>query len=282
MKRIAMISLAAGALLPLAAAAAHEPRVAPAPAPGMSWQHAPAHGAMPHHRPGPGMHARPLPGPHCQHPCRVFERRIDGPMGHNVTKRIIRRHHGINTYPGYHRIDRGFVVPHHWWGPQFHVMNWGGYGLPQPMHGRRWVRYYDDALLIDGYGRVHDGRWGMKWDDWEQEWAYDDRGIPVYVGNGDFHPGPQDYAWVEGQGGAYAHHGYGYPGYGYGYGHAYGYGAGMVITETTTTTAPTVIAETVYEDVEIVETARKRVHRPKAKRYRPKPRPAPVLPGERG
>jgi Ni/Co efflux regulator RcnB len=276
MKRIAMLSLAASALVPAAAAAeGPEPHVAPAP-----------HGAMSHHGQRQ-MHAMPGHPPRCtgaQHCSVRIKKRMHGPMARSHGDRVIRHHGIINGYPHYRRIDRGFVVPHLWWGPQFHVMNWGGYGLPRPMHGGRWIRYYDDALLIDGYGRVHDGRWNMKWDEWDREWAYDDRGVPVYVGNGDFVPGEEDYAWVEGQGGAHAQgHGYG-GGYGHqGYVYAYpawGYSHGMVITETTTTSAPTVVAETAYE--EVVESAPRRVYRAKPKRHRAKPRPAPALPGERG
>lgn len=159
-------------------------------------------------------------------------------------------HHVINQFPHYRRVDRGFVLPQFWWGPAFHIGNWGAYGLPQPMHGSRWVRYYDDALLIDGYGRVHDGRWGMKWDEYADEWGYDERGIPIYVGNGDFHPDEEDYAWVEGQDG-YAEGAYGHAGYGYGY--------GAVVTETTVTTSPTVITETHYVDE--VTTSSRRPHR---------------------
>lgn len=148
-------------------------------------------------------------------------------------------------------------------------MNWGNYGLPQPMHGGRWVRYYDDALLIDPYGRVPAGRWGMRWDEYGDRWDYDDRGIPAYVGNGDYHPGDRDYAWVEGPHGppqGYGHHqqAYGYPGY--------GYGGGMVVTETTVTTSPTVIYKTVYEDVEHSAPKRKHVSRVKARRIASKTR----------
>lgn len=122
----------------------------------------------------------------------------------------IRHHRGTRNYSRYHRINRGFALPQAWWGPQYQIHNWHGYGLPQPIHGGRWVRYYDDALMIDGHGRVHDGRWGMGWDRWQDEWSYDDRGVPVYAGNGDYYPDDEDYAWAGRQGGAYAGNGYGY------------------------------------------------------------------------
>jgi Ni/Co efflux regulator RcnB len=186
----------------------------------------------------------------------VIVRRGDG---------MIRRHHGINRHADYRRIGRGLALPQHWWGPRFHVTNWGNHGLPQPMHGGRWVRYFDDALLVDRYGRVHDGRWGMSWDDYDDQWDYDDRGIPVYVGNGDYHPDDEDYAWVDGRQGPAGAYGYGPHQQAYGY-PAYGYGGGMIVTETTVTTSPTVVVKTVYEDV--VPSAPQRSYRAKSKSRR--------------
>ncbi len=208
---------------------------------------------------------------------------------HRGGDRMIGTHHVINRYPHYRRVDRGFAIPQYWWGPAFHIGNWGQYGLPQPMHGRRWVRYYDDALMIDSYGRVDDGRWGMRWDEYGDEWGYDDRGIPVYVGNGEYHPDEEDYAWVEGQEG-YGQ-GYGFEGreaYGYG-GHqqvytypGYGYGYGAVVTETTVTTSPTVIEKTYYVEEEVVKAPR-RTHRSKHRRSKTVPcKCPPVSYGEKG
>jgi Ni/Co efflux regulator RcnB len=202
------------------------------------------------------------------------------------------RHHGINRHRNYKRIDRGFTLPHIWWGPRFHVQNWGMYGFSQPMHGRRWVRYYDDALLIDHAGRVHDGRWGMNWDQYGDRWAHDDQGVPYY--DEEYEDG--DYASDEGEDRPYpghhgsppppcAHacapvHGYGYgSGYGHGYAYPYGYGYGwmhggmVTITETTVhAAAPQTVTETVYIE--------KRVKtKPRRSYKRAKPRPQP---GERG
>jgi Ni/Co efflux regulator RcnB len=116
---------------------------------------------------------------------------------HGANRVIVRRHgggdmrmgghHRNRNYSGYHRIDRGFVLPQAWWGPRYGISNWSAYGLPQPIHGGRWVRYYDDALMIDSYGRVHDGRWGMSWDDRDDRWSYDDRGAPYRGGDDDYY-----------------------------------------------------------------------------------------------
>jgi Ni/Co efflux regulator RcnB len=194
------------------------------------------------------------------------------------------------------RINRGGIVPSFWFGPQFVVRNWGGYGFPQPMHDRRWVRYYDDALLIDRSGRVHDGRYGMDWDRYGDDWDYDDRGIPVYSGDydDDYRDGrdryddddyDRDERYGRGDrrgpvyGGGHASPapacpGPCRPGYGGAYGYGYGYGYGpMIVTETTTTTttAPVVESRTYYE-YERVKV------RPKARRAAPRARckcPAP-------
>jgi hypothetical protein len=190
---------------------------------------------------------------------------------------------------GFHRFGRGHVVPHHFRGRQFFVNNWHSFGWPAPMPGGQWIRYYDDALLIDRDGRVMDGRYGWDWDgrggrgdhdgdryedDYEEDYAeadhhrggdYDrddwdeerhggrrgDRVVRVYR-NGERGDCRSDCGPVVRHLPPPPPH----PGYGYGYGQAYGYGYGagcacgpVVITETTTTTAPVVETRTYYETV---------------------------------
>lgn len=316
MKQLALMMLAASALAP-ASAIAQQRTVAPP----VKWEDTPkaqmrmpaGHAPMAHaptaHRPRGGQshvvppHVRGNPPVVVQHHGPVHVRNNQRMRVHHSGNRMARRgHHGFKNYSNYRRIDRGFVLPQPWWGQGYHIQNYPMYGLPQPIHGGRWVRYYDDALMIDHAGRVHDGRYGMAWDEWEDQWAYDDRGVPVYSGDGDFYPGDEDYAWVEGEGGGYTdgyEHGYGQDqgyaygacpqacayqpaysyGYGQGYGHGSGYGAGMVVTETTVTTAPTVVTETwVEEEVVYEQQARKpRKYRAKPRYHRPRPQP-----GERG
>lgn len=144
------------------------------------------------------------------------------------------------------RVDRGFIMPPYWMEPQFDVRDWDDYGFAAPTPDERWIRYYDQALLVDRYGRVIDVRHDVDWEEHREAWAHDPRGVPVYVGDGDFYPDAEDYAYVEGYGEeAYADEGYyedeydhayggtGYPPYGYGYGYGWG---GVTITETTVTT----------------------------------------------
>jgi Ni/Co efflux regulator RcnB len=222
-----------------------------------------------------------------------------------------RMNHHSRRFGHVRRIGRGGMLPHFWFGPQFHVRNWAVLGFPQPMHGRRWVRHYDDAYLIDGDGRVHDSRHDWDWDRDRDHWDERD-GIPVYVGDGDFEPGEWDYEWAEGwERGDYRDEyaeddgderrgpprqhcgnpctrtyggpprGYGQGGYGgYGYGY-YGWGP-VIVTETTVTTAPVVEMRTYYETVteEVSVAPRKRRS---CRCARPAPRPVPrPRPGERG
>jgi Ni/Co efflux regulator RcnB len=203
------------------------------------------------------------PGPHRE---RVVVRRRmdhDGPHHAGPGPMIEHRgpHHGAPA--GHFRIERGHRVPGYWMHPRFHIQDFGRYGFYQPMWGGRWIRYYDDALLVDPYGQVIDGQWGMKWDEYDHDWRRGDDGIPEYVGDGDYYPDDEDYAWAEGRDGYAGHHGYGQGGYGY----HYPQGAGaIVITETITTTAPTVTEKVWYEDVHQKRPAKKRKPRLKGER----------------
>jgi Ni/Co efflux regulator RcnB len=198
----------------------------------------------------------------------------------------------------YRHIQRGGFVPNRWWGPNVQVRNWQMYGFPQPFAGGRWIRYYDDALLIDGSGRVYDSRPGWDWDRYGDRWSYGDDGVPFYgdeddddyrserreyverYDHRDMGPGPQVRERVYMQ---QAPMPMGPPpcanvcGGGYGY----GYGAGPVlVTETTITEAPVVEQRTIvtYETVRVPVRHRRHVVRCGCRRAAP---PPPVY-GERG
>jgi Ni/Co efflux regulator RcnB len=97
------------------------------------------------------------------------------------------------------RLRRGGFIHPFWFGPQFYIQNWQGYGFADPGEDRRWVRYYDDAYLIDQGGRVVDSREGLDWDQYGERWETED-GIPSYYGRNEYQPGEEDYAYVEEQG----------------------------------------------------------------------------------
>ena len=136
-----------------------------------------------------------------------------------------------------------------WLGPQFQINNWQAYGFAQPAAGQRWVRYYDDAYLIDANGRVVDTRYGSRLGSAWRALVDAERHSPLSrdaassIPTSAIMPGSSNMA---GQAG-YAPAGYGYSGnsqgcggytYGYGCGGYGGYGVAYpIIIETTTMAA---------------------------------------------
>jgi len=85
------------------------------------------------------------------------------PGGHNYsnfryyhqTMRADRRFRGpaYNRPPGwyYQRWSFGQILPSLFWGQQYWLTDFDAYDLPPPPPGAVWVRYGNDALLIDRY-----------------------------------------------------------------------------------------------------------------------------------
>jgi hypothetical protein len=219
--------------------------------------------------------------------------------------------HAMGGMKGWKHFGRGHILPPHFRNRQFFVHNWQSFGWPAPMPGGNWVRYYDDALLIDGYGRVVDGRYGWDWDRRGGHSAYDDGGYDEGYAGSDYRDDEyrdgDDYGYDgDGCGGGNGcgpvahvpppprHPGYGH-GPGYGSGYSYGYGAGcacgpVVVTETITTTAPVMETHTYYETVTEHRSAPRRHYKKPVVRHYTKPvarrsvKPAyrAPRPGERG
>lgn len=112
-----------------------------------------------------------------------------------------------NRYPDYRAIQRGGTLPGYFASPRYDIADYDDYGFSRPAKGLRWVRYYDDALLVDRSGRVLDGRYGMDFDRYGDDWGYDDRGIPAFAGDlysgstyaddgGDYN-GTRDSGWAQ-------------------------------------------------------------------------------------
>ncbi|MEA2998238.1 MAG: hypothetical protein QOK17_71 [Sphingomonadales bacterium] len=181
------------------------------------------------------------------------------------------------------RIGRGGMLPPMWWGPQFQIGDWGMYGFPAPVSGGRWIRYYDDALMVGPDGRVMDGRYGWDWDRYQDRWGYNDDGVPMARDDEGYGRDRDDDEWAEGderQGPPppprAMHRGYGYGG-GYGGGCGCGYGAPVLVSETIVTEPPVVETRTyVTTYVERVRTVQH--YRPRTKLIRL----APPRAGERG
>lgn len=311
MTKLALILSAAGMTLCTAPALAQTvkapmgsdvPSVQLNPPPGTSWRSAAPRAVAPapalRAAPAPKIAARPMeaakaPPPMVQHhPAPVRIAPAPPMRAHAAPAPMVRQFahrgpHGRKGYKNYHRIDRGGRVHSFWFGPRYHVRNWGHYGFAAPVQDRRWIRYYDDALLIDGQGRVHDGRWGMDWDRFGESWDYD-ADAPAYEDGFYGNEEELDYVERDWEGETFADDGhdqeryederYGEEAYeehhergevyrdrvihrapGHGYQLAYAWP--VMVTETTVTVTPAVVEEVTYfEEV----AAPKKVYRKKA------------------
>lgn len=102
---------------------------------------------------------RPMPHPGVRHV------QMRGPRwGGKVRGRWYGGTYAPGGWAAYRRPVRGWVLPSYWVAPSFYVSDWQRFNLwaPQPGHG--WIRYYDDAVLVDRYGQVVDTREGIDWD----------------------------------------------------------------------------------------------------------------------
>jgi len=73
----------------------------------------------------------------------------------------------------YRRMGRGNHLPNYWMGSGFRIPDYLSWGLAAPPYGYFWVRYYDDAVLVDGRGDVWDSVDGIGWDDGYDAGGYD-------------------------------------------------------------------------------------------------------------
>ncbi len=106
-----------------------------------------------------GAKAPPLAAAASRHWGRRFEGRWEGGL------------HAPGGWHAYRAPARGFVLPPYWIQERFYIADPGVYGLPSPPPGYGWSRYYDDAVLTDGEGRVQESRAGIPW-------RYDDDAPP--------------------------------------------------------------------------------------------------------
>lgn len=81
----------------------------------------------------------------------------------------------------YRRLGRGTALPRYWFSPSFFITDYAYYGLGAPPYGYRWVRYYDDAVLVNDRGDVWDTIDGIDWSRGDY-FAGDGRGAPPYYG----------------------------------------------------------------------------------------------------
>jgi Ni/Co efflux regulator RcnB len=74
---------------------------------------------------------------------------------------------------GYRRPRRGGSLDPYWMQSNFQIPDYLSFGLAAPPYGYFWVRYYDDAVLVDARGSVHNSVSGIAWSD-----------ASAYAGNG--------------------------------------------------------------------------------------------------
>ena len=70
----------------------------------------------------------------------------------------------MHGHGDYRRLERGKRLPRAYLDPSYTVSDWSDWGFAPPGPGMRWVRYYDDGLLIDGDGRIVDACYGVAWE----------------------------------------------------------------------------------------------------------------------
>lgn len=102
--------------------------------------------------------------------------------GSNAQWHVMRPHGWMWGRPGwwggsYQPPLQGYILPSFWLSPAYGVSDWSGYGFARPGLDQRWVRYYDDAVLVDGRGMIHDSVHDVPWG------RYEHGPVPAYVGN---------------------------------------------------------------------------------------------------
>jgi Ni/Co efflux regulator RcnB len=261
---------------------------------------------------------RSYPGasrPQYQQPIRQVAPRPNTPRGNNprwggqVNGRWYAGVYAPGGWNAYRRPTRGWSLPSYWFAPSFYITDYSNWGLSAPRSGYNWVRYYDDAVLVDSRGRVEDYSYDLDWDRGDAGYS-DGYGYQDYESDGGAYAHSESYVQGGGYGAGYAQPGYveqqtyqGYPG---GYappvtyappvaqqshgsttyyqnGYAGGYAAGGYAYGPTTTvtvySAPveTTVTETIVEETVSYAAPVRTVRRAAPKRkWKPRPKPRPV------
>lgn len=93
--------------------------------------------------------------------------------GHKMNGRWEGGYRAPGGWSAYRRPVRGWTLPRYWIAPSFVIADYAYYGLSTPPYGYNWVRYYDDAVLVDGRGRVWETSSPIEWDRYENSYYAD-------------------------------------------------------------------------------------------------------------
>ena len=203
------------------------------------------------------------------------------------------RWEGGSRAPGgwgaYRRLGRGHRMPQYWLDGSFGIPDYLSFGLAAPPRGYHWIRYYDDAVLVDDGGDVWDSVGGIAWAGAgahsgggyanSSSYSYSSAGAAIQQVDPNAYYGQQQYP------GGYAPPAvYGPPAVQQGYGASYqqgGYYYGQptsfsTITIIPTTTTTTIVEEEIIEESVVttsyVRAAPRRLVRRAQVRHRAKPR----------
>lgn len=92
-----------------------------------------------------------------------------GRWGGNINGRWYGGVQAPGGWGAYRRPSRGYQLDRYWMSGNFQIPDYYSFGLQAPPNGYFWVRYYDDAVLVDNYGRVRDSVSGIAWASAEAE-----------------------------------------------------------------------------------------------------------------
>lgn len=136
-------------------------------------------------RNGAKQHAMPKRGGHSAYRPQVKMRGNKHRGGHNWGPRVQGRWHAGMRAPGgwgsYQRPYIGFQLPRYWVNPSYYIVNYANYGFQAPQPGYQWVRYYDDAVMMDPRGSVVYAQPNVQWEQYGDSYADAEYGESVYV-----------------------------------------------------------------------------------------------------
>ncbi len=69
--------------------------------------------------------------------------------GYRETNRALYRGHGWRSDYRYRSFSPGVRIDVGYYNPRYYVNDYSRYRLPRPGYNQRWVRHYNDVLLID-------------------------------------------------------------------------------------------------------------------------------------